>query len=161
MGALSKGWSLFSSAVVGASRVVNESIIQPGVEKVLDPTFQADVKGYVSEAGKRAGEVGSAANMWTKHTLGIDVAGGVGGVVGTVKDTVGGGPSRRGYGALQSEYVGEGSSLYQDHEDDDDFFESEQYAHAGEPPRPTPTSATGLTSRSPKKADQWDDWKDF
>lgn len=160
MGALSKGWSLFSSAVVGATRVVNDSIIQPGVEKVMDPNFQADIKGYVSGAGKRAGEVGSVANTWTKQTLGIDVADSVGGVYGTVRDRVGAGPSSRGYGALQSEYVGEGSSLYQDHEEDD-FFDNSQYAHAGQSPQPTPTSTTGLTSRSPKKADNWDDWKDF
>jgi ADP-ribosylation factor GTPase-activating protein 1 len=161
MGALTKGWSLFSSAVVGASRVVSENIIQPGMEKVMDPTFQAEVKGYVSEAGKRAGVAGKTANMWTKHTLGIDVAEGVGGVVGTVKSTIGGGPSRQGYDTLQTDYGGEGSALYQDHEEDD-FFD--QYAPAGgQSHGPTPTSATGLTSRASatKKSEDWDEWKDF
>ena len=162
LGALSKGWSLFSSAVVGASRVVSENIIQPGVEKVMDPNFQSEVKGYVSEASKRAGEVGKTANMWTKHTLGVDVAESVGGVYGTVRGTIGGGPSRQGYGSLQTEYVGESSTLYHDHEEEDDFFD--QYAPAGNQSHgPTPTSASGLTSRASaaKKSDDWDEWKDF
>ncbi|KAI0692262.1 hypothetical protein BC835DRAFT_1278001 [Cytidiella melzeri] len=161
MAALSKGWSLFSSAVVGASRVVNDSIIQPGMERVRDPNFQSQVKGYVSEAGKRAGEIGTTANTWTKHTLGVDVVEGVGGVVGSVRDTVGGGPSRRGYGVVDQNYSGESSSLYHDHEEDD-FFD---HHSSSAPAHPTPTSASGLTSRAgashAKKNEDWDEWKDF
>lgn len=162
MGALTKGWSLFSSAVVGATRVVSENIIQPGMEKVMDPNFQTQVKGYVNEAGKRAGEIGSTANTWTKHTLGVDVAEGVGGMVGTVRDTVGGGPGSRGYGAVNQDYSGESTLLYQD--DEDDFFD--QHSPAA-PTHPVATATSGLTSRAggsqgqTKKSDDWDEWNDF
>ena len=146
---------------------MSENIIQPGMEKVRDPTFQASVKGYVSEAGKRAGEVGRGANSWTKHTLGVDVAESVGGVVGTVRDRVGGGPQGRGYGVIQQGPLGETSSLYQDH-DEDDFFDAFESAPAtGHSSLQSPTSATGLTSRgatntaSTKKNEDWDEWKDF
>ena len=163
--ALSKGWSLFSSAVVGASRAVSENIIQPGVEKVMDPNFQAGVRGYVSEAGKRAGEVGRNANTWTKSTLGVDVAESVGGVVGTVKGRMGGGPQRQGYGVIQQGPVGETSSLYQD---EDDFFDAYDSApSASHMNFQSPTSATHLTASAntstagKKKEEDWDEWKDF
>ncbi|KAI0832637.1 ArfGap-domain-containing protein [Trametes gibbosa] len=158
--ALSKGWSLLSAAVAGASRVVTENVIQPGVEKVRDPTFQAGVRGYVVEASKRAGDVGRTANSWGKVTFGVDVAESVGGVVGTVKDRVGGGPERRGYGAVGMDHEEESSALYHD---DDDFFD--QYnggsqQHGGFSSTNTQTSKT--VHRAPaKKADDWDEWKDF
>ncbi|KAL4249638.1 ADP-ribosylation factor GTPase-activating protein [Abortiporus biennis] len=165
--ALSKGWSLLSAAVVGASRVVSENVIQPAAGKVMDPTFQAGVRGYVSEAGKKAGEVGKSANMWGKNAFGVDVAEQVGGVVGAVKDRVAG-PDRRGYGALPQSFEGETSPrMYDDHEDDDAFFHS--YAGAGN----TGHQESGLygssstikrntnSSGAAKKSDEWDDWKDF
>lgn len=156
MAALSKGWSLFSAAVAGASRAVSENVIQPSLEKVADPTFQAGVRGYVSEAGKRAGEVGRTANLWGKTAFGVDVAESVGGVVGTVKDRVGGGPERRGYGALNVENE-ESSALYQD--DDDDFFQEYNSGSSQQTSAPSGASTTHRTSA--KKADDWDDWKDF
>ena len=165
MGALSKGWSFFSSAVVGASRAVSENVIQPGMEKVMDPNFQAGVKGYVAEAATRAGEVGRSANMWTKNTLGVDVAEQVGGVVGTVKDKISGGPQRDGYGAIQSSYEDESAGLYQDHEDEDDFFEQYNGASGAQTNNlHSPDTQSSLTSRSApaaKKGEDWDDWKDF
>lgn len=162
--ALSKGWSLFSSAVAGATRVVSENIIQPGMEKVMDPNFQEGVKGYVSEAGKRATEVGRTANSWTKNTLGVDVAESVGGVVGTVRDRVGPNPQRQGYGQVnQGGAYGETSALYQD---EDDFFDAYDSQSATHPNFQSPTAQTGLTSQQnsaagAKKADDWDEWKDF
>ncbi|KAI9000810.1 ArfGap-domain-containing protein [Trametes punicea] len=158
--ALSKGWSLLSAAVAGASRVVAENVIQPGMEKVKDPAFQAGVRGYVAEAGKRAGEVGRTANMWGKATFGVDVAESVGGVVETVKDRVVGGPERRGYGAVGVDHEEESSALYHD---DDDFFG--QYnngspEHDGFTPTNAQSSAAVHRTLS-KKEDDWDDWKDF
>lgn len=41
---MGKGWSIFSTAVLGASKVVNDSIIQPGVQKVTDPNLVNSVK---------------------------------------------------------------------------------------------------------------------
>ncbi|KAI0068581.1 ArfGap-domain-containing protein [Artomyces pyxidatus] len=162
LAALSKGWSLFSSAVVGASRVVSENVIQPGVERVTDPTFQAGVRGYVSEAGRRAGEVASTANQWGKAQLGVDVAGQVGGVVGGVRDRIGGGPSRSGYDSLSTGGGhDERSALYQDEEDDDSFGEYSSGGHTSTNYSTPPPSGPAGGAGTGKKAEDWDEWKDF
>jgi ADP-ribosylation factor GTPase-activating protein 1 len=161
MAALSKGWSLFSSAVVGASRAVSENVIQPGVERVTDPTLHATVRGYVGEAGRRAGEVGSSVNQWGKTQLGVDVAEQLGGVVDSVRDTVGG-PARSGYSSV---YAGgsrevETSALY-DH-DDDDFF-SEYHGTGDRHSETTSAPGTKATGERGKRSGGWDeeDWKEF
>jgi ADP-ribosylation factor GTPase-activating protein 1 len=160
MGALSKGWSLFSSAVVGASRAVSENVIQPGVERVRDPTLHATVRGYVGEAGRRAGEVGSSVNQWGKTQLGVDVAGQVGGVVDTVRDSVGGGPGRSGYSSVYSggSREEETSALYRDHDDDELFGE---YHGTGDR-RSEISAGSKATTEPAKSSGGWDeDWKDF
>ncbi|KAI0720332.1 ArfGap-domain-containing protein [Cerioporus squamosus] len=157
--ALSKGWSLFSAAVAGASRAVAENVIQPGLEKVNDPNFQAGVRGVVADVGKRAGEVGRTANMWGKTAFGVDMAESVGGVVGGVRDRVGGGPERRGYGALGTDHDEESSALY--HDEEEDFFS--QYNN-GSAQHSTPAATTSQPSttihRAPakKEEDDWEDW---
>ncbi|PPQ78220.1 hypothetical protein CVT25_015539 [Psilocybe cyanescens] len=168
--AISKGWSLFAAAVAGASRVVAENVIQPGVEKVTDPNFQASVKGYMSEAQKKATIVGSTANQWSKNQFGVDVADTVGGVVGTVKDRVTG-PSRSGYGSLSltsPNDTGESSGLYDG--DDDDLFTEYRGASTYSPQTSAlPTSSaydpvstqTKSTPAATKKSDWDDEWKDF
>lgn len=156
--ALSKGWSLFSAAVSGATRAVSENVIQPGMERVMDPTLQANMRGYVSEAGKRAGDMGKSANQWSKTQFGVDVADQVGGVVGTVRERIGGGPERNGYGAVPYQHEGEEQSLY---EDEDDFFRD----HAGETSHQAATTTTTTpaapASNPTTKKDDWDEWKDF
>jgi ADP-ribosylation factor GTPase-activating protein 1 len=157
--ALSKGWSLFSAAVVGASRVVSENVIQPGIEKVTDPTLQASVRGYVSEAQKRAAVVGSTANEWSKNQFGVDVAEQVGGVVDTVKEKIGGGPAASGYGSLKITGEGETSALYQDREEDSFYGE---YRHVGgSAEQHSPFTPRSLSMGTPTKKDEWDEWKDF
>ncbi|KAF8622130.1 hypothetical protein AX15_007261 [Amanita polypyramis BW_CC] len=159
--ALSKGWSLFSAAVMGASRVVSENIIQPGVEKVTDPNFQATVKGYMTEAQKKATIAGSAANQWSKSQLGVDVAESVGGVVDTVKDRFGG-PSRSGYDALTMRPEGETTALYNDRDEEDDFFGEYHQGRTDIPTSATSWSTATPTAPNTKKASDWDDeWKDF
>jgi ADP-ribosylation factor GTPase-activating protein 1 len=159
--AISKGWSLFAAAVVGASKSVSENVIQPGMEKVTDPNFQASVKGYMSEAQKKALMVGNTANEWSKNSLGVDVADTVGGVVETVRERVGGGPAKSGYGAVALQSPGdhdESSGLY-DVNDDDLFTEYHDKGHS--------TSTRGgvsgqeATTSNTKKSDWDDDWKDF
>ncbi|KAJ7490272.1 ArfGap-domain-containing protein [Mycena galericulata] len=157
--ALSKGWSLFSAAVVGASRVVSENVIQPGMERVRDPTLQANVLGYVSEAQKRAAIVGGAANQWSKNQLGVDVAETVGGVVGGVRDRLGPSPARDGYGSIGMDADGESSGLY--HDDDDDLFSEYKHGEHYDQPPSQPSSAAPASA---KKNNDWDDdgeWKDF
>jgi len=145
--ALSKGWSLFSSAVSGATKVVNETIIQPGMERVQDPEFQASVRGYVG-----------GANEWGKKQLGVDVVGNVGNAVDWGKERIGGGPQSRGYGQVNM-HGDDSTGLYNEYEgDDDDFFDrhagQSQQQQQQQPPPPPP--------KTTKKSD-WDDddWKDF
>lgn len=169
--AISKGWSLFAAAVVGASKVVSENVIQPGLEKVTDPNFQASVKGYISEAQKQALIVGNTANQWSKNSFGVDVADTVGGVVETVRDHVGGGPARSGYDALAVQSPNdhdESSGLY-DPDDDDLFTEYHDKGHSqtsglsgGDANAGKETGKTTITSLTNTKKSDWDDdWKDF
>jgi len=152
--ALSKGWSLFSAAVAGASRVVTESVIQPGVERALDPDLHSTVRGYISEAQRRAQLAGRSANEWSKTQLGVDVADQVGGVVGAVKDKFGSGPQGSGYGSLSMHNEGEMSALYHDH-DTNDFFG--EYSDA----RTTSQPSTQPVTTPKSKDEDWDEWKDF
>jgi ADP-ribosylation factor GTPase-activating protein 1 len=152
--ALSKGWSLFSAAVVGASRAVSENVIQPGMERVTDPNLHASVKGYMTEAQKRAQFVGQSANTWSKTQFGVDVAEQVGGVVDGVKGKLGG-PARSGYGSLPQQHDEETSALYQD--DTDDFFTEFSDGHKQEQQHPA-TSATVTTAPAVPKKDEWEEW---
>ncbi|KAF9651074.1 ArfGap-domain-containing protein [Thelephora ganbajun] len=161
MGALGKGWSFFSSAVSGATRAVNESIIQPGVERATDPNLQASIRGYVSEAGKYAGEFGKTANTWSRNQFGVDVAE----RVTTTVRGISGGPERQGYGSVPTQYSGETSGLYQD--DDDIFKEYKDMSSTTtsyNPPLPsgnTSSASTRTVKHTAPKKDDWDDWKDF
>jgi ADP-ribosylation factor GTPase-activating protein 1 len=164
MATLSKGWSFFSSAVVGASRAVSENVIQPGVERVTDPTFQATMRGYVGEAGRRAGEVGSSVNQWGKSQLGVDVAEQVGGVVDTVRDRVGGGPGGSGYSSVYSggSREDETSALYRDQDDDDFFGEYHGTGNGRSETASAPVGSSKATTEPAKPSGGWDeDWKDF
>ncbi|KIK67768.1 hypothetical protein GYMLUDRAFT_36543 [Collybiopsis luxurians FD-317 M1] len=166
MGALSKGWSLFSSAVVGASRTINESVIQPGMERVTDPEFQGNVKGFLGEAQKRAGQVASGANEWSRKQLGVDV----GERVGSLVNSVGGGPRNQGYGHVSSGYGEEETSgLY--HDDDADYWgRHDGWGSATSDPNSAsalqsapPSAANNASAAKPAaKKNDWDDeWKDF
>lgn len=143
---------------------MSESVIQPGVERVSDPAFAASVRGYAAEAGRRAGAVGGAANEWGKSQFGVDVADTVGGVVGTVKERVGGGPAGAGYGTVSLTSPGEheGSGLY-DGPEDDDLFSEYQHGQRYDAPAPAPTAAHAAKAPAPqKKTTGWDDeWNDF
>jgi ADP-ribosylation factor GTPase-activating protein 1 len=162
LGAITKGWSLFSAAVVGASKAVSENVIQPGVEKITDPNFQANVKGYVSEAQKKAMLAGEVANSWSKQQFGVDVADSVGGVVGTVKDKIAG-PSRAGYGALPMEHDEETSALYHDADEDNFFGEYNQGFQQSGTSTQTSLAQKNKASGGAAKKNDWDDddWKDF
>jgi len=157
--ALTKGWSLFSSVVAGATRVVNESVIQPGLEKVRDPNLHASVQGYVSGAARRANTLGLTANEWSRQRLGVDIAGSVGGVYDTVKDRVNG-PGHEGYGALATEHDADWDNAR--YNDGDDFFHEFDQSPTGHNEAIHSTTAASSTAAAPaKKADDWDDWKDF
>ena len=161
MGALSKGWSFFSSTVSGATRAVNESVIQPGIERATDPNLQSSLRGYISEAGKYAEGLGKTANNWSKNQLGVDVAE----RVTTTVRGISGGPERQGYGSVPTQYPEETSGLYQD---DDDLFKEYKDSSPTEtfsnPPLPAGNSSGTSTSTAEptaSKKEDWDDWKDF
>lgn len=178
--ALGKGWSLFSSVVAGATRAVNSTVIQPGLEKATDPNFRAGVFNYVNESTKNA-------NEWSKTQLGVDVGGIVGNVASNVATTGRGaysslaGPNggQSGYGRPQ-QYGGlhdedeEGSALYADGGDDAFFHEFNQQAGSSSNSTSTPMFGGKPSSSAAKaavapppppkpKADDWndDEWKDF
>ncbi|KAJ2913283.1 hypothetical protein MD484_g7125, partial [Candolleomyces efflorescens] len=171
--AFSKGWSLFTAAVAGATKAVSDNVIQPGVEKVTDPNFQANVRGYMTEAQKKAASVGTAANGWSKTQFGVDVADTLGGAVSAVRERVAG-PSRSGYGQLAltspNEY-GESSGLYSPDDTDDFFSEFDPKAKSPQESSLMPSTTGIATTTGPssqqakqvnkKKEDDWDDWKDF
>jgi len=157
--ALSKGWSLFSAAVTGASRVVNDNVIQPGMERVMDPTLHASVRGYVSGAQRRAQVAGQSVNEWSKAQLGVDVADHVNGIVGTVKDTVGAGPSADGYDSLALHDDAETSALYDDtHELFHEFSDASPTSNTSKPVFGSTQTPSGGKA---KKDDDWDEWQDF
>ncbi|KZV69888.1 ArfGap-domain-containing protein [Peniophora sp. CONT] len=156
MAALSKGWSLFSGAVAGASKVITENVIQPGMERVQDPNFQNAVRGYVGQAQSAVTTVGSQANSWGRQQFGVDVAGQVGGIMG--------GRERAGYSNVsQGGYADESSALYHD-DDNDDFFNQEFHgANQGGATSSSSATANKPAASGAKKAnDGWeDDWKEF
>lgn len=169
--ALSKGWSLFSAAISGATRAVSENVIQPGLEKARDPNLHASVRGYVGEASKRVGAVSATANQTIKSQLGVDVAEHVGGWVGTVKDRVGTSREYEGYGALNAPggHDGEDWGRYNDEEDFFDEFKDGQHKDvthnslSSSSATPAAASSNGSTSAppAPKKGDDWDEWDNF
>ncbi|KAH8830341.1 ArfGap-domain-containing protein [Flagelloscypha sp. PMI_526] len=152
MGALTKGWSLFSSAVSTAASTVNTSVIQPGMAKVQDPTFQASVRGYMSEAQKQAANAGSAVNNFGKNQFGVDVGEQLSGLTGS------GRPDRSGYGALAMDNDEQSSALYSD----ENYFDSYDNPATVSPLQETHPTKPGA-SNTTKKGDGWEDedWKDF
>ncbi|KAF8559174.1 ArfGap-domain-containing protein [Imleria badia] len=159
--ALSKGWSLFSAAVAGASRAVNDNVIQPGMERVMDPNMHANVRDYVSEAQRRAQVASQSVNEWSKVQLGVDVADHVNGIVGTVKDKIGAGPPASGYGSLAFHDDTETTALYDDTNDlFHEFSDAPPTLNASKPASgslTTPSTSGGKAN----KDDDWDEWQDF
>jgi len=151
--ALGKGWSIFAAVAAGASRVVNESIIQPGMEKAMDPNLRATAAGYVSEASKRAAQVAAGANDWGKNQFGVDV-------VGKAKQTLLGPGSRGEYSSVPGPSDAHWNSGSYHDEGDDDFFDRHTQS---DPTYDTPTTAQTsepvATKAVPKDED--DEWKDF
>jgi len=157
--ALGKGWSLFSSAVVGASRTVNSTVIQPTVERVSDPSFRAGVTQYVSDSAKNA-------NAWSKSQLGVDVGSAVGKITNGAT-----GAGRGAYSSLGGGYGHEGfddddgTSALPDAGDDEFFHDFHQNsASFSETPKAQPPKTAGAQSDAlVKKKDGWDDndWQEF
>ena len=154
MKALGKGWSLFAAVAAGAGKAVQQNIIQPGVEKAMDPTLRATASDYMSQASKRATELASGANDWSRSTLGVDVA-------EKARQTFVGQGNRGEYASLANQSGNDHS--YNDDDDEDDFFNQHTAYDA-------PISSSSLASSKPTttkpatqlhKDDDDDEWKDF
>lgn len=162
MGALTKGWGLFSSAVATASREINETVVKPGMSRATEMYEQGasdDVKRYFNTAGQqakgaatwagaRATEGWDQFNDVAKNNAGVDInerLGRMGLGKGSARD--------QGYGHV---------SQYQDH--DDDFFDSwdEPENKTAKAPLAGPSTAAPAPPKPAKKKDDWEDeWKDF
>jgi len=150
LAALGKGWSLFSSAVVGASRAVNESVIQPSVEKLTDPSFREGVARSVSTSAKNA-------NEWGRAQLGVDVGGFVAGVTNRSRGTY----AAINPGGDQFEDEHTSSTRYGDAGEDDFFkqFASNNVGTTSSAPIPSKTNPVAA-NQTEKQNNEWgdDEW---
>lgn len=164
LGALSKGWGLFSSAVATAGREINESVVKPGMSRAHEAYESGtgdEFKRYLGTAAEQA----RAASQWTAQRAGEgweqlnDVARQKAGV--DLNERLGslglGGRTASGQGYST---VGEASGNYSD-----DFFDEFQDGH--DAPLAGSTGQTNAQAKKQakeeKKKDNWedDDWKDF
>ncbi|WVW86825.1 hypothetical protein I302_108880 [Kwoniella bestiolae CBS 10118] len=174
LGALSKGWGLFSSAVSSAANEINQSVVKPGMARASEYTSgenSEEWRRYLSQAGAQAAHAGTwatarAGEGWDQLN---DVARQKGGV--DLNEQLGklglGGktPGQRGYGQLERAGDAEdGFITPHGGGDKDDFFDSWD-------DQPTSAAASGSGAKGNaagqgqggKKKDGWEDdeWKDF
>jgi ADP-ribosylation factor GTPase-activating protein 1 len=164
MGALSKGWGLFSSAVVTASREINESVVKPGMsraQEMYDQGASDDVKRYFNQAGTQARSAANwagtrAAEGWDQFN---DVARSNAGV--DINERLG----RMGLGKGSARDQGYGQVPSQSQRDEDDFFDSwdePETAKTTKAPLAGPSTVPKPPASKSAKKDDWDDeWKDF
>ena len=176
LGALTKGWGLFSSAVATAGKEINESVLQPGMTRAQQLAAEGggeDWKKYLESAsnnaktaagwaGQRAGEGWDSLNHVAKEKGGLDLNAQLGrlGISGRPA-----GEARGNYGQLERAEdgvltpPGGGTSK-------DEFFESldHQPSVGRGPVAPVNAPEVIKPQKTEKKADDWDkddEWKDF
>lgn len=172
-GALSKGWGLFSSAVASAGREINNSVVQPGLDRaqaLAAGENSEEWKRYVNQAsaqakdasgwlGQRAQEGWENLNEVAKTKGGVDLNEKFGklGLVG--KSNI---PGSKSYGQVGTLDRAEDGLLspHGGKNDEEDFFESWGAA-------PTACSASApagtksVADKGKKKDDEGDEkWKD-
>ena len=160
LGAFTKGWGIFSSAVASAGKEINESVVRPGIGRASELGGGDEFQKYLSGArqaagwaGQRAGEGWESLNEVARNKGGVDLNEQFGklGLAG-----VGG---RGGYGNLEKAEAGVITPL---RAGEDDFFEAwdEPTSSGNTPVAP----AKGAVAGKGKKDDGWgqdDEWKDF
>jgi len=145
--ALSKGWGLLTAVASVAGKAVNESIIQPSMEKAMDPNLRAAAAGYVSQASKKAQDAASGANELVKQQLGVDVA-------NKARETLFGPGPRGAYSTLQSHPESyDERGLYND-DGDENFFDTHMQP-------PSSGSTVQPRGAEPTVHDEEEEWKDF
>lgn len=187
MSALGKSWGLFSSAVVTAGSTINESVIQPGVQRANDGVRQlnedertkeisqkivSDVRATGGWLSSIAGEGWNRANQLAKEKGGIDLnerlgSLGLGGAGGAGSGGMGGSGSGNGNGNGngRGEY-GHGGGARYDPLDSNAGYHDHDNAHGqdgwnDDHPALTASSqtaaATQKTEEPKKKEGEWDD----
>ncbi|KAK4055082.1 Zn finger-containing GTPase- Activating Protein for ARF [Microbotryomycetes sp. JL201] len=82
--AVSKGWGLFSAALGAVSKTVNDSVLQPTLERAGDPNLQSQLASYVTkgvsvlgDGARQGGQLLSSGlhsgSEYLKRDMGLDV----------------------------------------------------------------------------------------
>jgi ADP-ribosylation factor GTPase-activating protein 1 len=173
LGALSKGWGLFSSAVAVATKEINASVVQPGMARAQELAQgqgggNEDLRKYLAGIGMNAKE----ASTWISQRAGE----GFEGLNGAAKSRgldldehlqklgISSTGQMQGYGNLDR---AEGGNLTPHNGRDSDFFESWDDHPAGKQPQASvPAPAAAPLQGKPqagKKKDDWndDEWNEF
>lgn len=169
LGALGKGWGLFSSALASAGKEIHESVVQPGMGRAAElagggggeewQKYMGSAKQAAEWAGQRAGEGWESINEVARAKGGVDLNEQLG-KFGLGK------PGAIGYGQLERAEDGV-ITPYGGRDDDDDFFEAwvdQPAAGVGATGGAVlPVTAVPKPVPKGKKTDDWneDEWKDF
>ncbi|KAK4705808.1 hypothetical protein P7C70_g393, partial [Phenoliferia sp. Uapishka_3] len=148
--ALGRGWGFFGAALSQASRAINESVVQPTLERAGDPDLSSQFSSYVSRAGSVLSEgarVGGGAlasglqagSTVLRRDLGVDV----GDLGATHVERLTGRGAGQGYGQ-----VGFSAPSAESQEEGDDFFGDHLNSN---PPRQTYASG-GASGGSSSRA---------
>ena len=155
LGALSKGWGLFSSAVASAGKEINDTVVRPGIGRASElggedwQKYLDNAKQAAGWAGQRAGEGWETINDVARQKGGVDLNEQLGKLgLGQARGGTGYGQLDRAEEGVISPYGGDAGS--------NDFFDS-WADQAG------PTSGGAQPVAQGKKNDDWHDadWKDF
>ncbi|GAA6058505.1 hypothetical protein JCM10212_006944 [Sporobolomyces blumeae] len=123
VGALSKGWGFFGAALGAVGKTVNESVIQPGLERAHDPALQSQFSTFLSTAqsslstvARTSGQVLSSgletSSQFLKRDLGVDV----GDLGAHYLDRHTGRGAGEGYGPIGEEHApGTGGDFFAEH----------------------------------------------
>ncbi|GAA5877298.1 hypothetical protein JCM16303_006234 [Sporobolomyces ruberrimus] len=128
--ALGKGWGFLGAALGAVSKTVNDSVIQPGIERAHDPALQSQFSSFLSTAtsslssvAKTGGQVLStgleSSSQFLKRDLGVDV----GDLGAHYLDKATGRGAGEGYGRVGEEWAPNAASRHEPGEGD--FFDDQ------------------------------------
>ncbi|GAA5914454.1 hypothetical protein JCM5296_002144 [Sporobolomyces johnsonii] len=129
VGALGKGWGFLGAALGAVGKTVNDSVVQPTLERAHDPALQSQFSTFLSSASSRltlaaraSGQALStgleSGSQFLRRDLGVDV----GDLGAHYLDRATGRGAGEGYGAIGEEHAPRGHSGLEPGEGD--FFES-------------------------------------
>lgn len=144
VGALGRGWGFMSAAIGAAGRQINESVVQPTLERAHDPNLHSQFSSYLSqattvlgEASRKGGEVLASGLQTGGDVIRRDLGYNVGDLGAGYVDRVTGRGAGGGYGRVGGR---EGYEVPSAEEGQDDFFGS--HLGGGVTSQPHPSAAT-------------------